>query len=84
MMSSEIRDSSASAEVLDRSSHPRLWFVAAVFVVSLLVCLFGPDEGMMKVLSRSAALVSSAAFVAELFVVRLIARYGDDGHDDAV
>lgn len=55
-----------------------------VFVISFLVRLFGPDEGMANVLSRSLAVVSSAAFVAEFIVVRIIARYGDDGHDDAV
>lgn len=55
-----------------------------VFTASLLVWLSGPDEGRVNVLSRSLAVVSSAAFVAEFLVIRIIKRYGDDDHDDAV
>lgn len=66
------------------SRHPGLWIALGFFVVSLIVLILSPDGGRTHVISRSAALVSSSAFVAELLIIRIIARYGDDDHDDAV
>lgn len=47
-----------------------------VFAVSFLVWLFGPDEGMVNVLSRSFAVVSSAALIAEVLALRIALRSG--------
>lgn len=47
-----------------------------VFAISFLVWLFGPDEGMVNVLSRSLAVVSSAALIAEILALRIALRSG--------
>ncbi|MCI6410776.1 hypothetical protein, partial [Schaalia hyovaginalis] len=47
-----------------------------VFAISFLVWLFGPDEGMVNVLSRSLAVVSSAALIAEVLALRIALRSG--------